>query len=95
MSNPGSRPRSYLYGQAFLEAETRYVELRRTMSPTQAKDRLGLTDSAQRKFESAYTSQRFADIPDSSCPAFARHDQHIAAAMEAGGFQTIVWRKRA
>jgi hypothetical protein len=68
--------------------EDRYTALRHSgVTADRAAEQLGLTPTSRHLFEEHWRAQTSgAGARDSSCPAYAEHDRHVAAVLRAGGF---------
>ncbi|MBV9994515.1 MAG: hypothetical protein JO127_04815 [Caulobacteraceae bacterium] len=70
---------------AFAALEARYMELRAAgRSAAEAGRTLRLTAGAQARFEEWRRAEGAG--PEDGLPAFARHEEHVEAALAAGGF---------
>jgi hypothetical protein len=90
----GSTVASQGLGRGGIEAlEPQYIELRKAgLVPRGAAERLGLTPTAARRFESHYRAVRYALDCDAAGPRFANHDDHIellAVASFGQGFPAL------
>lgn len=71
-----------------------YAALRQSgTSPARARAQLNLEESQARRFEKLFRSRTARGAGDTQLPKFARHDAHVAAVLEAGGFWAFSERR--
>lgn len=64
-----------------------YAALRQTgTSPARARVELDLEPAAGKRLEIAFRKLQARGVGDSQLPKFARHEAHVAAVLEQGGF---------
>ena len=64
-----------------------YTALRQTGTPAgRAQIELGLATSQARRLETGFRARTARGAGDLQLPKFARHDDHVRAVMEQGGF---------
>lgn len=64
-----------------------YAALRQTgTSPARAREELGLPVGQARRLEAGFKTKALRGQGDAQLPKFARHEAHVAAVMNEGGF---------
>lgn len=77
-----------------LSSQGAYAVLRQGgTQPSSAMMELGLTRAETRRFETAFRARLARRGEDAMVPKFARHDDHAAAVLAAGGYPALTERR--